>query len=225
MENVKTIKKYELFKGFEENEITALLRCLNVKILTFKEKKAIVRSGEKISNLYLILTGRARDTWYDLDGNINTYVDYKSGDIIGLEHISSSSKTYNSTIIATEETTILALDGFRFLNPCQNYCPRHTKIINKAYALLTKQNQTLLNRIKELSMGSTKKKVLCYLNNVKTTVKSSEFNIPYNREELANYLGVERSALSKELSDLQKQGLITYHKNYFKILKTKKDGQ
>ena len=75
------------------------------------------------------------------------------------------------------------------------------------------------------SMGSTKKKVLCYLNNVKTTVKSSEFNIPYNREELANYLGVERSALSKELSDLQKQGLITYHKNYFKILKTKKDGQ
>ena len=225
MENIKTIKKYDLFKGFEEKEIMALLRCFNVKIINFKEKKTIITAGEKISNLYLILSGYARDTWYDFDGNINTYVDYKPGEIIGLEYAANNSKTYSSTITAIEDTTILALDSFRFLNPCQNFCPRHTKIINKAYALLSKQNQTLLSRIKELSMGSTKKKVLCYLNNVKSQTKSSEFNIPYNREELANYLGVERSALSKELSDLQKQGFITYQKSHFKILKIKNDGQ
>jgi CRP-like cAMP-binding protein len=225
MENIKTIKKYDLFKGFEENEISALLRCFNVKILTFKEKKPIVNAGEKILNLYLVLSGRARDTWYDQDGNINTYVDYKAGDFIGLEYAASNTKTHTSSIIALEETIVIALDSFRFLNPCQNYCPRHAKIINKAYAILAKQNQTLMNRIKELSMGSTKKKVLCYLNNIKNATKTSEFDIPYNREELANYLGVERSALSKELSDLQKQGFITYHKNHFTLLKTKKIGQ
>lgn len=219
MENIKTIKKYNLFKGFEENEIIALLRCFNAKVINFKERKPIISQGEKLQYLYLILSGHARDTWYDSEGNVNTYVDYKPGDIIGLEYCAGTYKMSPSTIIATEETTILALDNYRFLNPCQNYCPRHARILNKAYVLLSRQNQTLLNRIKELSMGSTKKKVMCYLNNVRQATRSSEFNIPYNREELANYLGVERSALSKELSDLQKQGYITFHKNHFTILK------
>ena len=224
MENIKTIKKYNLFKGLEENEISALLRCFNARVIVFKERKNIISHGEKLQNLFLVLNGHARDTWLDMDGNVNTYVDYKPGDIIGLEYASNLSKTASSTIVALTETTILALDNFRFLNPCQNFCPRHAKILNKAYTLLSKQNQTLLNRIKELSMGSTKKKVMCYLNNVKQSVKSNEFDIPYNREELANYLGVERSALSKELSDLQKQGFITYHKNHFTISKEKKEG-
>ena len=219
MENIKTIKKYNLFKGFEENEIIALLRCFNAKVINFKERKPIISQGEKLQYLYLILSGRARDTWYDSEGNVNTYVDYKPGDIIGLEYCAGTYKTSPSTIIATEETTILALDNYRFLNPCQNYCPRHARILNKAYVLLSRQNQALLNRIKELSMSSTKKKVMCYLNNIRQATRSSEFNIPYNREELANYLGVERSALSKELSDLQKQGYITFHKNHFTILK------
>ena len=223
MENIKTIKKYNLFKGFEENEIIALLRCFNARIIIFKERKPIISLGEKLQNLYLVLSGHARDTWYDEEGNINTYVDYKAGDIIGLEYASSTSKTAQSTIIALEDTTIIALDNYRFLNPCQNYCPRHAKILNKAYVLLSKQNQSLLNRIKELSMGSTKKKVMCYLNNERKVHRSYEFDIPYNREELANYLGVERSALSKELSDLQKQGFITYHKNHFSITKPKKE--
>jgi CRP-like cAMP-binding protein len=68
-------------------------------------------------------------------------------------------------------------------------------------------------------MSSTKEKVMCYLSNMRASVKSSKFDIPYNRQELANYLGVERSALSKELSNLQKQGYITFHKNHFTILK------
>ena len=219
MENIKTIKKYNLFKGLEDNEIIALLRCFNAKVMIFKERKHIISHGEKWQTLYFILSGHARDTWFDQEGNINTYVDYMPGDIIGLEHASNTSKTATSTIIAMKDTTVLALDNYRFLNPCQNFCPRHSKILNKAFVLLSKQNQTLLNRINELSMGSTKKKVLCYLSNIKQKEKSNEFDIPYNREELANYLGVERSALSKELSDLQKQGYIQFHKNHFIIKK------
>lgn len=219
MENIKTIKKYDLFKGFEENEISALLRCFNARIINFKERKPIISPGEKFQYLFLILNGNARDTWYDMDGNVNTYVDFKPGDIIGLEFAANTSKTSNSNIIAVKDTTVLALDNYRFLNPCQNFCPRHARILNKAYVLLSKQNQGLLNRIKELSMGSTKKKVMCYLHNIQQSNKTTEFDIPYNREELANYLGVERSALSKELSDLQKQGFIKYHKNHFVILK------
>ena len=220
MEKLKTIKKINLFKNLEENEITALLRCFSVKFIEFRERKKIASRLDKIENLYIVLSGSAREAWYSDEGDIITYIDYREGDIIGLEYVSGVRKTFSGEIVATQDTMVMSLDSFRFLNPCNNFCPRHTKVINNAFSYLAKQNVKLLNRIRELTMPTTKQKVMCYLLNVRSSVKSNSFNIPYNRQEMADYLGVERSALSKELSDLQKDGYITYHKNHFEIKKT-----
>lgn len=219
MEKLKTIKKINLFKNLEEKEITALLRCFSVKFIEFRERKKIANRLDKIETLYIVLSGTARETWYNEDGDIITYIDYREGDIIGLEYVSGIRKTFSGEIISIEDTFVMALDSFRFLNPCNNFCPRHTKVINNAFSYLAKQNVKLLNRIRELTMPTTKEKVMCYLMNIRANVKSNSFNIPYNRQEMANYLGVERSALSKELSNLQKEGYITYHKNHFEIKK------
>lgn len=219
MENLKTIKKLYLFKNLEENEITALLRCFNVKFLNFKAKKKIISRLDKIENLYIVLSGAARESWYSEDGDLITSVDYREGDIIGLEYVSGARKTASGEIFTLEDTFVMSVDSFRFLNPCNNFCPRHTKVINNAFSYLARQNMRLLNRIKEISMPTTKEKVMLYLQNVRATVKSNSFDIPYNRQELADYLGVERSALSKELSDLQKAGYISFHKNHFELKK------
>ena len=219
MENLKTIKKLYLFKNLEENEITALLRCLSVKFITFREKKRIADRFDKIENIYIITQGAARESWYNEDGDLLTSIDYHEGDIIGLEYISGARKTFSGEIVALKETQVIALNSFRLLNPCNNFCPRHTKMIINAFAYLAKQNTKLLNRIKEITMPTTKAKVMCYLANIRSQVKSNTFDIPYNRQELANYLGVERSALSKELSDLQKEGYIKFQKNHFEIKK------
>ena len=219
MENLKSIKKIYLFKNLEENEIVALLRCFNVKIINFRARKQIATRLDKIEDLYIVLSGAVRESWYNDEGELTTYIDYREGDIIGLEYVSGVRKTFSGEIIALEDTNIMTLNSFRFLNPCNNFCPRHTKVINNAFSYLAKQNIKLLNRVKELTMPTTKEKVMCYLNNVRSTVKSTSFNIPYNRQELADYLGVERSALSKELSDLQKEGYITFHKNHFELNK------
>ena len=220
MENLKTIKKIFLFKNLEDAEITALLRCFSMRILTFREKKVILRRQEKIENLYIVLSGRARESWYNDEGELLTSIDYSEGDIIGMEYISGLRKTATGETVALEETIVMSVDSFRFLNPCNNFCPRHTKVINNAFSYLAKQNMKLLNRVKELTMPTTKEKVMCYLQNIRSSLKSNSFNIPYNRQEMADYLGVERSALSKELSELQKAGYITYHKNHFEIKKT-----
>ena len=219
MEKLKTIKKYNIFKNLDDQDILAMLRCFNARITTYKKDKHVITSGERINFLYLILSGSVRETLVDTKGNINTYIDYKEGDIIGLGYAANAYKTFYSDMIALEDTTILLVDSFRFLNPCQNYCPRHTKVINNSFAALAKQNIKLINRIKELTMSSTKEKVMCYLSNMRASVKSSKFDIPYNRQELANYLGVERTALSKELSALQKDGIIKFQKNHFEIIK------
>lgn len=217
MENLKTIKKLFLFKNIEDTEIAALLRCFSVKFIEFRERKKIANRQDRIDNIYIVLSGTARQTWYNDDGDIITYVDYREGDIIGIEYISGMRKTFSGEINAITDMQVMSLDSFRFLNPCNNFCPRHTKAIINAFGYLAKQNIKLLNRIKELTMPTTKEKVMCYLQNIRATVKSNSFEIPYNRQELADYLGVERSALSKELSELQKSGNINYHKNHFEI--------
>ena len=220
MKNLKTIKKLYLFKNLEENEITALLRCLSLKFITFRERNHIASRLDKIENIYIVTSGTIRESWYNEDGDLLTSIDYHEGDIIGLEYLSGQRKTYSGELVAIKETQVVSLDSFRFLNPCNNFCPRHTKVIINAFSYLSKQNNKLLNRIKEITMPTTKAKVMCYLTNIKSQVKSTSFDIPYNRQELANYLGVERTALSKELSDLQKDGYIKFHKNHFEIKKS-----
>ena len=219
MENLKTIKKLNLFKNLDDNEITALLRCLMVKFITFRERKRIAGRLDKIENIYIVLSGTIRESWYNEDGELLTSIDYHDGDIIGLEYLSGTRKTFSGELVAIKETQVMSLDSFRFLTPCNNFCPRHTKLITNAFSYLAKQNIKLVNRVKEITMPTTKKKVMCYLSNIRGQVKSNSFDIPYNRQELANYLGVERSALSKELSDLQKDGYIKFHKNHFEILR------
>ena len=187
--------------------------------IKFRERKRIAGRLDKIENIYIVLSGTIRESWYSDDGDLLTSVDYHEGDIIGLEYLSGTRKTYSGELIAIKETQVMSIDSFRFLTPCNNFCPRHTKLITNAFNYLSKQNIKLLNRVKEVTMPTTKKKVMCYLSNIRAHVKSNSFDIPYNRQELANYLGVERSALSKELSDLQKDGYIKFHKNHFEILR------
>ena len=177
MENLKSIKKIFLFKNLEDTEITALLRCFSMRILNFKERKVILRRSEKIENLYIVLSGRARESWYNEDGELLTSVDYSDGDIIGLEYIGGIRKTASGETVALQETVVMSVDSFRFLNPCNNFCPRHTKVINNAFSYLAKQNMKLLNRVKELTMPTTKEKVMCYLQNIRTSLKSNSFNI------------------------------------------------
>ena len=149
MENLKAIKKLNLFKNLEENEITALLRCFSLKILNFKAKKKIVSRQDRIENIYIIISGSARETWFSEDGDITTSIDYREGDIIGLDYASGARKTFSNDIFALEDLMVVALDSFRFFNPCSNFCPRHTKVINNAFGYLAKQHNKLLNRVKE----------------------------------------------------------------------------
>lgn len=219
MENLKSIKKFLIFRDIEDKDTIALLRCLSARIVSYKKGEMIINRGDRIDYLYIIVNGCARDTITEVNGNVTTIIDYREGDIIGLETLFSTRKTFQTDITANEDSNILLVDVFRTINPCNNYCPRHVKLMNNMISLLAKQNNKLANRVKELTKSSTKDKVLCYLNNIKSTIKKDEFNIPFDRQELANYLGVERSALSKELSTLQKEGKIEFHKNHFKIIK------
>lgn len=218
MEETKLIKKFDLFKKINENDVRALFRCLQVKVVSYKKGDIILKYGDRVEYTYVIARGVARDTIIDKNGNINTHIDYMEGDIFGLEYYINNRKLSLSEIRAVSDVTLILLDSFRLLNPCENSCFRHTQVLQNLIIQLNRQNLTLIRRVKELTKNSSKEKILYYLYNVSLEKKSDEFDIPFNRQELASYLGIERSALSKEISNLQKEQLIECHKNHFKIL-------
>ena len=130
MEKIKTIKKINLFKNLEDNEIAALLRCFSLKFIEFRERKKIANRLDRIDNLYIVLSGAAREAWYNEEGDVITYIDYREGDIIGLEYVSGVRKTFSGEIIAIEDMFVMALDSFRFLNPCNNFFFYHWNFIH-----------------------------------------------------------------------------------------------
>ena len=119
--------------------------------------------------------------------------------------------------IATTNCEILIFSKSVALKPCENNCRRHRVFISNLVKLLAKKNLELCERINLMTQKTTKEKILSYLQSVAKKSGSSYFEIPYNRQELADYLSVERSALSFQLSILKQKGILDYNKNHFSL--------
>jgi len=218
MENIKSIKKYAIFKNLDENEVQAMLRCFNAHITTYQKGITFIHKGDKINFFYVVNEGIARTHITDLNGNINTILDYQDSDIIGLSTFLSGKKTYQEDFTAETDIQVILVDSFRFVNPCQNFCPRHSKVLINISNILAKKNESLTDRVLELTKHTTKEKIMSFLENFSEYKGKKEFDIPYTHQELASRLGLERSALSKELSNLQKENAIQYKGKHFKLL-------
>ena len=219
MDNIKAIKRFPIFKNIDESDISALLRCFNAKIINIEKNTTFIKKDNRIVFLYIIISGLAIDIDYDDEGNMNIYNTFSDNDIVGLLSYSSGKKTYPRDIIAKTDIKALVVDAYRFINPCQNYCPRHVKTMSYTIDSLGRQSYKLTNRICELTSKTTREKFLLFLLNLSIRNKNKTVTIPYTHQELASYLGVERSSLSYEISKLKKEGYIDYDKRKYTLLK------
>ncbi len=216
-EKIKNVKKSIYFKSLDEMDFNALMRCMESKLRAFKPGEEIVSIGDSVNDAFIIISGYTRAYSIDDEGNILLRLDYSKNNIFGVKEISQNLKYYDESLVALEETLVLTMSKYRFLNPCENRCKRHIELMKLASLELARQTSAYINRIDYMSKGKTKAKVLAYLNHMVKTKKSKDIFIPYSRQQLADYLGVERTALSAELSKLKKDNLIDYDKNNFII--------
>ena len=126
----------------------------------------------------------------------------------------------NIDAISVEDTLVLVLSYEKCTSMCRNACTRHKILINNLFQILSKENIELIQKIENVSQKSIRDKLLTYLSNEAQKKHSNSFDIQFNRQDLADYLNVDRSAMSFELSKLQKEGLISYNKNHFELLST-----
>ena len=216
-EYISKLNKCLLFNGIKAEELTALLGCMRSKIIEFGKNKIVMQEGKIFDKLGILLEGNLQIVKYDYLGNRTIISTVKPLQIFG-EAFSCVKTKFPMNVEATEKSKVLFLISDRISNPCLNGCVFHKQLINNLLHILAHKNINLTQKIECMSKRTTKEKLLTFLALESIKQNSKEFYISYNRQSLADYLGVERSAMSAELSKLRKDGIIEYNKNWFKLI-------
>lgn len=213
-----------LFAGVTENEAREMLHCLNPVHRHYKKDEVIFNAGEHISTFGLMLSGSALIYIEDYWGNRNIISKVESGDLFGESFAARPSEALNASVAAAENCVVIFLELHRVLTTCPTACAHHRRIIENLLAVVSEKNQRLNEKLIHISQRGTRQKLLSYLSACARQADSSVFEIPFNRQELADYLSVDRSALSAELSRLKADGLLDFHRSSFKMLRPGQKG-
>ena len=215
---LKLLSKSEIFQGINENEILQMLNCLSGKIRKYKKGEYIFTVGDKVSSVALILEGSVHIQKEDYWGNLSILNKMSEGDTFGEAYSLLSSNKAENNAGAVRHSLLLYRYLKKILTVCSSLCSFHNQLIINTYTVISAKNVSLTQKIGYLSQRTTREKLFSYLSDQSIKAKSASFTIPFNRQQLADFLAVDRSAMCSELSKMQKDGIISYYKNNF-ILK------
>ena len=194
-----------------------MLRCLRAVERTYKKGTVILPEGTPTEQLGVVLSGRVIIEMGDVWGNNSVLSSVGAGGIFAEAYACVPGEPLMVNVTAAEDTEVLLLHIGQVLEPCAKVCPRHLRLLRNLLTLSAGKNLQLSRRVLHTSPKSIRKRLLSYFSECIKRTGSYEFDIPYNRQQLADYLNVERSALSNELSLMQRDGLIRYEKNHFAV--------
>lgn len=212
------LKNIQLFNGIEEFDLQPLLSCLGAKYVLYKKDQPVFFSGESIKQFGILLSGQVQVVQDDYYGNRSILGKIDSGNLFGESFAYAQIKTLPVSVITTTESEILLIDCHKLTVPCAKACSFHSRLIENMLRIVSMKNILLTQKIEFTSKRTTREKLLSYLSFEAKRAECSHFSIPFNRQELADYLSVERSAMSAELSKLRNDGVLTFHKNQFELL-------
>lgn len=215
-EYIESIKKAPLFKNVSEENIIKFLGCSKGKIKTYRKNEIIILSGNISENLGLIIDGVAHVVREDFWGNKTIVGELHENEIFG-EVFAIQKIPLENTVIAKSTVKVLLINTNLILNPCREGNTFHDEIVKNLILILAKKTMNMNRKLEHITKRNMKDKILSYLSSISEKEKNKTFEIPYNRTELSEFLCVDRAALSKELSKLQKEGLINYKKNTFTL--------
>lgn len=209
------LKGAKLFSGIGETELTGMLKCLGAVEKEYQKGEYIFRIGEHLTSVALLLEGSVHIQKEDYWGNLSILNEISKGEVFGEAYAVPGSGVVVNDAIAAAASTVLFLDFRRILVTCSSACRFHTQLIQNYFVILAEKNRILTQKIDHMSKRSTREKLLSYLSEQSLRAGSSSFVIPFNRQQLADFLSIDRSAMSNELSKMRKEGILEYEKNYF----------
>lgn len=213
---IEKIKQNPLFIGIEANHLKEMLVCLSARQVQYDKNALILLTGDYISFVGLVLSGSVRVMKEDERGNSTILAELSKTDLFGEVFACAGVERSPVTVRASNRCEVLFMNYRKIITVCSFACPFHGKLIENMIRLIARKNLLLNQKNEILSKRSIREKIECFFDMERG--KEKKFTIPFNREEMAHYLCVDRSALSKELCKMREEGIIEFHKNRFEIL-------
>lgn len=208
----------QLFRGIREDEIAELLLCLGAYERKFQKGDVVFRAGSPVDEFGLVASGSVNIVVNLYWGNSIIFGHVGKGEVFAENYAVIPGKELLCDVIACEDTHIIFLNVKHVLTTCRKGCTYHNRILQNMLRISAQKNLNISSRMIHTASKSLRERLLSYFSEQALEHGSAHFTIPFNRQQLADYLAVNRSAMSKELSKMQAEGLITYRKNEF-ILK------
>ncbi len=216
--NCNFLSNTALFHGIREQEIEEMLTCMRAQERRYKKDETVFRAGDSIHEIGVVEEGSVNIVVNYYWGNSNIFGHMGKGEIFGENYAAIPGKELACDVVAAEDTTVLFLNMDRLLTTCGKGCPFHTRLIHNIVRISARKNLDLSARMMHTASRSIRERLLSYLSERAIEKGSASFTIPFSRQQLADYLGVDRSALSNELSKMRKEGLIACRKNEFTLM-------
>ena len=212
------IRSSTLFSGISEEELTAMLTCLETKTESFPKDTFLLRAGDTAESIGLVLSGSVLIVQEDIWGNRNILSKAGAGQTLAAAYACAPGSLLNVSVLAETPVTAMFLNVKRVLNVCPSACEHHSRIIRNLLGELAEKNLRFGEKLTHMGQRTTRAKLMSYFSAEAQRLGTYEFDIPFSRQQLADYLAVERSGLSLELGKMRSEGLLDFHKSHF-ILK------
>lgn len=217
---LEILKKCPLFSDIDDDNILAVLGCLGAKIIKAQKDEVIFRENEPVKSFGIVLFGKVQLMRIDYYGNRSIVSNVQSSQLFAEAFACAESKSMPVSAVCAEESTIMLIECKKITTTCSGCCSFHSQLISNLLKVVARKNLLLNQRSEILSKRTTREKLLAYLMTLAKKNGSSKVSVPFNRQELADFLEVDRSGLSAEISKLRRENIIECKKSEFVLLKT-----
>jgi len=215
----EVLRNCPLFDRIEDENLMAMLGCLGAKVKRFRKKEFILAEGDPAREIGIVLSGAVQIVQVDYFGNRSIMTEVGPSELFGESFACAGVENIPVDVVAIEETEVLFVDCQRIIHSCSNACRFHRQTIQNLLKVAATKNLMFHQKIQITSKRSTREKLMAYLLLQAKQRGTTCFEIPYDRQELADYLQVERSGLSAEIGKLRREGVIRSDRSRFELLK------
>jgi len=217
-ENTEMSVKSMLFDRIDAMDRKSLLSCLGAKRVKKTAGELLWSAGDKVTSIGMIVSGRLQIIREDVAGNRAIIAELNAGELFGESFVCAGEGESPVSVEAVTECEVIFIPLQRILTPCTAACDFHSRLIANLLKIISQKNMLLNQKIDILSRRNLRDKLMAYFMLQIEDLKKNEFEIPFSRSGLADYLCVDRSAMSRELGKMRDEGILEFHKNRFRIV-------
>jgi CRP-like cAMP-binding protein len=212
------LKSCPLFDRIAEEDLLRMLHCLEAKIEFFDKKYTVMAEGNVARYIGIVLSGSVQIIQMDYYGNRSILGNVEQSGVFAEAFACAEMSALPVSVIAGEPSEIMLIDSTHILHTCSNNCGFHQQLIFNLMKDLAQKSILFHQKLEIIAKRTTKDKLMAYLMLEARRAGSNVFDIPFDRQELADYLEVDRSGLSAEISKLREQGVLESRKRHFELL-------